>query len=60
MKPCVMCGREFEEKDLDFLGRCIAGEDNCFKKFMTLPADQRPHIGVPFTPIYNGKDKYGF
>jgi DNA-directed RNA polymerase subunit RPC12/RpoP len=49
-KNCVMCGKEFEEKDLDFLGRC----EPCFKKFMETPEDKRPKIGIPFSPIYNG------
>ena len=56
MKECVMCHVEFEEKDLDFLGRC----EPCFKKYMTMPEDERPKIGTPYTPIYNGKAKYGF
>jgi len=56
MKPCVMCKAEFEEKDLDFLGRC----DKCFHEYMLLPDDKKPNLGVPFVPIYNGKDKYGF
>lgn len=56
MKPCVMCKQDFEDKDLDFLGRCTP----CFHKYMTMPEDERPNIGVPFSPIYNGKDKYGF
>lgn len=47
MKPCVMCNKEFEEKQLDFLGRC----DDCFRKFMDMPEDQRPKLGIPFTPI---------
>jgi hypothetical protein len=56
MKPCVMCKGEFEAKDLDFLGRC----DKCFHEYMLLPDDKKPNLGVPFVPIYNGKDKYGF
>ena len=56
MKPCVMCKAEFEEKDLDFLGRC----DKCFRLYMDTPDSERPKLGVPFVPIYNGKDKYGF
>lgn len=56
MKPCVMCKQEFDEKALDFLGRC----EPCFHKYMETPEDQRPHVGVPYTPIYNGKAKYGF
>lgn len=57
MKPCVMCKLEFDElKDLDFLGRC----DKCFRIYMDTPEDKRAHLGVPFTPIYNGKAKYGF
>jgi hypothetical protein len=50
MKPCVMCCKEFEKKDLDFLGRC----DVCFKVYMTMPEDQRPKLNIPFVPIYNG------
>lgn len=50
MTPCVMCTKEFEKKDLDFLGRC----DDCFKLFMTMPEDKRPKLGVPYVPIYNG------
>lgn len=60
MKPCVMCGKDFDPKDLDFVGRCTAGDDNCFKKYMALPDGEKPNIGTPFSPIYNGKDKYGF
>lgn len=56
MKPCVMCKKDFEAKDLDFLERC----DECFKKFMTTPESERPKLGVPYSPIYNGKAKYGF
>lgn len=57
MKPCIMCQKEFDEtKDLDFLGRC----DLCFRLFMDTPEADRPKLGVPFVPIYNGKDKYGY
>lgn len=48
--PCVMCKKEFEKGQLDFLERC----DACFHLFMTMPEDQRPKLGVPFVPIYNG------
>lgn len=51
-----MCHLPFEEKDLDFLGRC----EKCFRIYMDTPEDKRSHLGVPFTPIYNGKAKYGF
>lgn len=50
MTPCVMCKVEFEKEKLDFLGRC----DECFHKWMTMPEDQRPKMGVPYVPIYNG------
>jgi hypothetical protein len=50
MKECVLCHKMFEEKDLDFLGRC----EPCFKDWMNTPEDQRPKIGKPFVPIYNG------
>jgi hypothetical protein len=53
---CVMCKNEFEVKDLDFLERC----EQCFKIWMTTPEDERVKLGVPYTPIYNGKAKYGF
>lgn len=56
MKPCAMCTKEFEEKDLDFLGRC----DVCFRKYMDTPESERPNLGVPYTPIYHGKKDYGF
>lgn len=51
MKQCVMCKSQFEEADLDFLGRCTP----CFHKYMAMPEDERPKgLGIPFTPIYNG------
>lgn len=50
MKQCVMCLKEFKAEELDFLGRC----DTCFRLFMDTPEDQRPKIGVPYVPIYNG------
>lgn len=56
MLTCVMCKQEFEEQALDFLGRCTP----CFHKYMETPESLRPHVGVPFVPIYNGKSKYGF
>lgn len=56
MTPCIMCHKEFEKAQLDFLERC----DDCFKLYMTMPEADRPKLGVPFVPIYNGKDKYGF
>jgi hypothetical protein len=57
MAPCVMCKKEFEAKDLDFLGRC----EPCFRIYMAIPdTEKKPHVGVPFVPIYNGKAKYGY
>ena len=50
MTPCVMCKKEFEKTQLDFLGRC----DGCFKLYMNMPDDEKPKLGVPFVPIYNG------
>jgi hypothetical protein len=47
MKKCVMCYKEFEEKDLDFLGRC----EPCFRKYLNMPRDEKPNLGIPFTPI---------
>lgn len=56
MKQCVLCKQDFEDKELDFLERC----EPCFKTWMTTPEDERQKIGTPYSPIYNGKDKYGF
>jgi len=50
MIPCVMCKVEFEKETLDFLGRC----DSCFYKWMLMPEETRPKLGVPYVPIYNG------
>ena len=50
MIPCVMCNKEFEREQLDFLERC----DECFKLYMTMDENKRPNVGVPFVPIYNG------
>jgi hypothetical protein len=50
MKPCIMCHVEFNERDLDFLGRC----EPCFHKWMETPEDQRVKMSVPYVPIYNG------
>lgn len=50
MINCVMCKKEFKKEELDFLERC----DECFHKFMMMPEDERPKLGVPFVPIYNG------
>jgi hypothetical protein len=48
-----MCKVEFEDKDLDFLGRCTP----CFHKFMRMTDDEKKDIkgklGVPFTPGYD-------
>lgn len=51
-----MCHEKFPAAELDFLGRC----DGCFRIFMDTPESERPKLGVPYSPIYNGKDKYGF
>lgn len=48
MKQCVMCKQDFEEKDLDFLGRCTP----CFKQYLDM--EKKPNVGVPFVPIYHG------
>lgn len=56
VKKCAMCDQDFPAAELDFLGRC----DECFKKYMTMPEAERPRLGTPYSPIYNGKDKYGF
>jgi hypothetical protein len=45
MKECCMCHHEFEEKDLDFLGRC----EGCFRRYLDMK--DKPDLGVPFTPI---------
>lgn len=56
MKLCVLCKKEFKEEELDFLERC----EPCFKDWMTKPESERPKLGTPYSPIYNGKAKYGF
>jgi DNA-directed RNA polymerase subunit RPC12/RpoP len=48
MKKCVMCKEDFEEDKLDFLDRC----EPCFRKYLFM--EDKPHVGVPFVPIYNG------
>lgn len=50
MKPCVMCKKPFEEKELDFLGRC----EPCFHRYMQMKDEDKPRLGIPFVPIYNG------
>jgi hypothetical protein len=47
MKPCIMCHKEFEEKDLDFIGRC----EPCFRAYLDIPSWDKPDLGIPFTPI---------
>ena len=47
---CVMCNEAFTKDEMDFLGRCFP----CFHKYMTMPESERPKIGKPFVPIYNG------
>ena len=44
---CVMCKDEFNESDLDFLGRCMV----CFRAYVTTPEAERPFLGVPYTPV---------
>lgn len=48
MKACIMCKGEFEEKDLDFLGRC----EPCFRAYLKM--ENKPNVGVPYVPIYHG------
>lgn len=49
-KPCIMCKEEFEEKDLDFVGRC----EPCFKKYMQIPdTEKKPNLGIPNMPGYD-------
>ncbi len=48
MTLCVMCKKEFELKDVDFLGRCTP----CFKLYLDM--EKKPKIGVPFVPNYHG------
>lgn len=50
MIPCVMCKKEFKKEELDFLERC----DSCFRIFMDMKDEDRPKLGIPFVPIYNG------
>jgi hypothetical protein len=50
MKKCCMCKKEFPAEELDFLERC----EPCFRKYMDTPDDERPDVGVPYVPIYNG------
>jgi hypothetical protein len=47
---CCMCKEPFKKEHLDFLERC----DECFKLFMIMPEEDRPKLGVPYMPIYNG------
>jgi hypothetical protein len=48
MKNCIMCNQLFEEKDLDWIGRC----EPCFRKYMLLKdTDLKPDLGIPYTPI---------
>jgi len=44
---CIMCHNEFDEKDLDFVGRCF----KCFKDYLSLPKSKLPELGIPFTPV---------
>ena len=54
-QPCLMCKKEFDAAELDFVGRC----EPCFKLYMELPDDKRPELGVPFTPAYNSDKRFG-
>lgn len=43
---CVMCKQEFNEKELDWCGRCEA----CFRKYMSIPdGEKKPNMGVPWS-----------
>ena len=44
---CVMCKQYFAEADLDFLGRCTP----CFHKYMEMKDEDKPNLGVPYTPV---------
>lgn len=46
MKKCVMCNKEFEEKELDFAGRC----EPCFKAYVTAPDHLKPKLNLPYSP----------
>ena len=48
MIECIMCKQQVEETD--FLGRCIP----CFHKYVEMKDEDKPNVGVPFVPIYNG------
>lgn len=48
---CVMCKENFRKEDLDFLERC----EPCFRLYLDM--EDKPHVGVPFVPIYNGGRK---
>lgn len=45
MKPCVMCKAEFDDDNLDFLGRCTP----CFRAYLDM--DKKPNLGIPYTPV---------
>lgn len=49
IKQCVMCNKDFPAGELDYLGRC----GDCFEVYKNLPNDEKPNLGVPFTPGYN-------
>jgi len=55
MKTCCMCHKEFNEKELDFLERCL----ECFRKYVMMKQEDKPNLGVPFTPGYNSTWKKG-
>lgn len=44
---CVMCSEYYPEAELDFVGRCT----KCFKKYLTMPEQDKPSLGIPFTPV---------
>lgn len=44
---CIMCKKEFEEKDLDFVGRCL----QCFRDYVNGKKDV--DLGIPFSKKIN-------
>lgn len=43
MGKCIMCQQEFNEKDLDFAGRC----EYCFRQYIQMKDYEKPHIPGP-------------
>jgi len=43
---CVMCRKEFDEKVLDWCGRC----EPCFRAYVALKdTDKKPNMGIPWS-----------